>query len=311
MKWLGAEDSTMRRLLLVLFGLRRREIPQGVTPLENAAARRWPAGITLGSVALLVIGCASHSLVPEEQAVAIRAREQALSAHTEAIQESIRQSGRLGALAFLDATDGHLVVVPGDTPSDAWTRYTGSNPVKSPAGQSLVPPVLSFVYRADVPKAPETVTYLYLQDQRQERQADEALRASLALIESELRDLQQRTEARYRELVAEMAATTEGAQKSITAARADMQTAVNSLAEDLAEARRFMLQTAKLGWLNHELNVENGNDIRKIARASQELTSNSVKLADTIRQQSENLADQLKELATRLESIRDSVRNLK
>ena len=300
----------MRRLLLVLFSLLRRANPIGVAPLATAA-RRWPVGITLSSVVLLVVGCAGHSLIPEEQAMAIRARERALSAHAEAIQESIRQSGRLGALAFLDATDGHLVVLPGDTPTDAWARYTSTNPVKSPSGQDLVPPVVSFVYRADVPKAPETVTYLSLQDQRQEQQADEALRASLALIESELRDLQQRTEARYRELLAEMAATTDGAQKSIAVVKADMQTAVNALAEDLAAARRFMLQTAKLGWLNHELNVENGNDIRKIAKASQELTSNSAKLADTVRQQSESLADQLKELAARLESIRDSVRNLK
>jgi hypothetical protein len=300
----------MRRLLLALFNLLRREIPSDVAPVMNAA-RMLPSGITLGSFALLVVGCGSHSLMPEEQAVAIQARERGLSAHSAAIQESIRQSGRLGALAFLDPTDGHLVVLPGDTPSDAWARYTSSNPVKSPTGQGLVPPVVSFVYRADVPKAPETVTYLSLQDQRQEQQADEALRASLALIESELRDLQQRTEARYRELLAEMAATTDGAQKSIAAAKADMQTAVNALAEDLAAARRFMLQTARLGWLNHELNVENGNDIRKIARASQELTSNSAKLADTVRQQSESLADQLKELAARLETIRDSVRNIK
>jgi plasmid rolling circle replication initiator protein Rep len=99
-----------------------------------------------------------------------------------------------------------------------------------------------------------------------------------------------------------MTATTQETQKLATA-RAEMQKALNSVAADLATARKFMLQTAKLGWLNHELNVENANDIRKVATASQELTSNSARLAETMRQLAESLASQLKQLADRLDSI--------
>ena len=70
-----------------------------------------------------------------------------------------------------------------------------------------------------------------------------------------------------------------------------MQKALSSLAEELDSARKFMLQTAQLGWLNHELNVENASGIRKVATASQELTANSARLADTMRQLSESLAE--------------------
>ena len=100
-------------------------------------------------------------------------------------------------------------------------------------------------------------------------------------------------------------------QKSIVAAREDMQKAANSLAEDLAVARKFMLQTAQLGWLNHELNVENANGIRKVSTASQELAANSARLADTMRQLSDSLASQLKQLADRLDSIQNKINGIK
>ena len=86
-----------------------------------------------------------------------------------------------------------------------------------------------------------------------------------------------------------------------------MQNALSSLSEDLAAARKFMLQTAQLGWLNHELNVENASGIRKMATASQELSASSARLEETMRQLSESLAGQLKELATRLDTIQGKV----
>ena len=68
-----------------------------------------------------------------------------------------------------------------------------------------------------------------------------------------------------------------------------MQTALTSLSEELATVRKFMLQTAQLGWLNHELNVENATGIRKLGTASQELSASSVRLEETMRQLSESL----------------------
>src|SRR5437764_1129159 len=121
----GSEDLTMRQWLLVL------------------------------SLAVVVIGCASHPLVPKEQAEAIKNRDRALAPHSAAIQDTIRQSGNEGALAFLDAGDGHLVVLPGDSPGEAWARHITSSS-GSPTGRASMPPVISFVYRADVPKAPES-----------------------------------------------------------------------------------------------------------------------------------------------------------
>ena len=90
-----------------------------------------------------------------------------------------------------------------------------------------------------------------------------------------------------------------------------MQKALDSLAGDLAAARKFMLQTAQLGSLNHEMNVANANGLRKVAAASQEVSANSAKLADTMRQLSENLASQLKELAARLDAIQERISNVK
>jgi len=303
---LWAEDSTMRQLLRVLVGISRRDGCRGTTPCERVALMLRSA-IACVSMALLMVGCAGHSLVPKEQGAAIKARDRALSLHAEAIHQTIRQSATLGALAFLDATDGHLVVMPGDTPADAWARYTALQPPNS-AG---VPPVLSFVYRADVPKAPETVTSPVLREQHGERQAAEAL----AALEAELRDEERRTEERIGALTRAQRelsdALAEETRKSIAAARDEMQAALKAVAEDVAAARQFMLQTAKLGWLNHELTVENANELRKVATASQELTANAARLADTMRQLSGALASQLKELADRLDSLQNRIGNIK
>ena len=83
------------------------------------------------------------------------------------------------------------------------------------------------------------------------------------------------------------------------------------LVKDLAAARKFMLQTAQLGWLNHELIVESAGGIRKVATASQELSASSARLEETMRQLSGTLAGQLKELAKRLDTIQGKVNKLK
>jgi hypothetical protein len=171
-----------------------------------------------------------------------------------------------------------------------------------------MPAVVVFVHRADLPKAPEAVTQSALQQQL-------GLRTSVAALETELRDAYRRIEERLslvqRELAASIAATKQETDRSLAAARADVQKELSSLAEDLAAARKFMLQTAQLGWLNHELNVENASGIRKVVTASQELTASSARLEGTMRQLSDSLASQLKELANRLGSIQDKVNNLK
>ncbi len=90
-----------------------------------------------------------------------------------------------------------------------------------------------------------------------------------------------------------------------------MQKALSSLADDLAAVRKFMLQTAQLGWLNHDLTLENASGIRKVATASQELSASAAKLEETMRQLSETLAGQLKDLANRLDTIQGKVGSLK
>jgi roadblock/LC7 domain-containing protein len=291
----ATEDSTMRQLLLVLLGRIRRGAPHVLG-----------SGLPLVSLALVVVGCAGPSLMPKAQAAAIKDRDRALASHADAIQAAIRQSGNVGALAFLDANDGRLIVLPGDSPPDAWARYATSP--ESGTGRVSVPAVVIFVHRADVPKAPEAVTQSALQQH-------EALRTSVTALETELRDAYRRTEERLglvqRELAESIAATKQETDGSLAAARADMQKALSSLAEDLAAARKFMLQTAQLGWLNDELNVENARAIRKVAAASQELTASSARLEDTMRQLSDSLASQLKELASRLDTIQGKVSNLK
>lgn len=269
----------MRQLLLVLLGRIRRAVPHVVG-----------SGLPLMSLALVVVGCASPSLMPETQAVAIKDRARALASHADAIHASIRQSGNVGALAFLDAKDGRLVVLPGDSPADAWSRHIASP--EGETGRVSVPPVLTFVHRADVPKAPETVTRGALQQQAQLRDAYRRFEEQLGTVQ--------------RELAESIAAT-----KREADARANMQAALTSLSEDLAAVRKFMLQTAQLGWLNHELVVENATGIRKLGTASQELSASSVRLEETLRQLSESLAGQLKELANRLDTIRGKVSSRK
>jgi hypothetical protein len=133
---------------------------------------------------------------------------------------------------------------------------------------------------------------------------------ALATLATELRDAHRRIEDQLgivqRELADSIAAT-----KQEAAARADMQTALTSLSEELATVRKFMLQTAQLGWLNHELNVENASGIGKVAAASQELSASSERLEETLRQLSKSLAGQLKELAARLDTIQGKVSSLK
>lgn len=245
------------------------------------------SGISLMCLALAVVGCASHSLIPAVQSEAIRDRERALARHADAIQVAVRQSGRAGALAFLDAKDGRLVVLPGDSAADAWARHA-----TSPERETIpvsVPAVVTFVYRADIPKPPETVTQGALQQDR----------ASAATLETDLRRLEERLGLVQRELVA----TQQDAAKAV----ADMR----ALGEDLAAVRKFMLQTAQLGWLSHELTLENASGIRRMAATSQELTASSAKLEETLRQLSESVGGQLKELAARLDAIQGKIQNIK
>jgi len=262
-----------------------------LVPLERirrGAPHVLGSALLLVSLAWAVVGCASTSLMPETQAGAIKDRDRALAPHAAAIHAAIGQSA--GALAFLDAKDGRLVVLPGDSPADAWSRYTTSP--ESATGRGSVPPVLTFVHRADVPKAPETVTRGVLQQQAQLHDAYRRFEEQLGTVQ--------------RELAESIAAT-----KREADARANMQTALTSLSEELATVRKFMLQTAQLGWLNHELNVENATGIRKLGTASQEVSASSVRLEETMRQLSESLAGQLKELANRLDTIRGKVSSLK
>jgi hypothetical protein len=265
----------MRQLLLVLFGR-----------IRSRGRHLLGSGLPLVGLLLVVVGCASHSLMPAAQSAAIRDRERALASYADAIQAAVRQSGKVGALAFLDAGDGRLVVLPGDSPADAWAQYAAS-PESETRSVSL-PAVATFVYRADIPKAPEAVTVSALQQQH-------ALQASVA----ELRRLEERLDLVQREL----AATKTDTDKIV----ADMR----ALSEDLGAVRKFVLQTAQLGWLSHELTVENASGIRKMAAASQELSASSARLEETLRQLSENVAGQLKELAARLDSIKGKIQNIK
>jgi BMFP domain-containing protein YqiC len=270
----------MRQLLLVLLGRIGRRVPHVLG-----------SGLPLMSLALVVVGCASPSLMPEAQAVAIKHRDRALASHADAIHAAISQSGHVGALALLDAKDGRLVVLPGDSPADAWARYTASP--ESGAGRVSVPPVLTFVHRADVPKAPETVTQSVLQQQAQLLDAHRRVAERLDVVQREFAESKREVDA------------------SLAAARAEMQTALSSLAEDLTTVRKFVLQTAQLGWLNHEMAVENATGIRKVVTTSQELSASSAKLEETMRQLSASLAGQLKELANRLDTIQGKVSSFK
>lgn len=262
----------MLQLLLVLLGRMRRGVPHV-----------RGSGLPLMSLAVVVVGCASPSLLPDVQAVAIQDRDRALALHADAIHAAISQSGKMGALVFLDATDSHLVVLPGESPADAWARYR----------RVSMPPVLTFVHRADVPKAPETIPRSVLQQQAQLRDAWRRIEERLSIVQSELAESKREADA------------------SLTGARADMYAALSSLAEDLAAVRKFMLQTAQLGSLDHELNVETETGLRKGATASQELSASSARLEEIMRELPERLAGQLKELANRLDTIQGKVSRLK
>ena len=263
----------------VLPGRMRTEVPKVLR-----------SGLYLIILSLGVVGCASHSLIPAAQSGAIKDRERALASHADAIQAAVRQSGKVGALAFLDVGDGHLVVLPGDSPTDAWARYTASP--ESEGSPISMPAVVTFVYRTDIPKAPETVTHSALQQQHTQRTSVAALAIELGRLEEKLGVMQR-----------DLASTKQDTDKAV----ADMR----ALAEDLGAARKFMLQTAQLGWLNHELVQENASGIRRMTTASQELTASSAKLEETIRQLSEGLAGQLKDLAARLDAIQNKIQNLK
>ena len=262
----------MLQLLLVLLGRMRRGAPHV-----------RGSGLPLMSLAVVVVGCASPSLLPEVQAVAIQDRDRALALHADAIHAAISQSGKVGALVFLDATDSHLVVLPGESPADAWARYR----------RVSMPPVLTFVHRADVPKAPETIPRSVLQQQAQLRDAWRRIEERLSIVQSELAESKREADA------------------SLTGARADMYAALSSLAADLAAVRKFMLQTAQLGSLNHELNVEIETGLRTVATASRELSASSARLEEIMRELPERLAGQLAELANRLDTIQGKVSRLK
>jgi hypothetical protein len=277
---LATESSAMLQLLLVLLGRMRRGAPHV-----------RGSGLPLMSLAVVVVGCASPSLLPEVQAVAIQDRDRALALHADAIHAAISQSAKVGALVFLDAKDSHLVVLPGESPADAWARYTMLP--ENGTGRVSMPPVLTFVHRADVPKAPETIPRSALQQQAQLRDAWRRIEERLSIVQSELAESKREADA------------------SLTGARADMQAALSSLAEDLAAVRKFMLQTAQLGSLNHELNVETETGLRKVATASQELSASSARLEEIMRELPERLAGQLKELANRLDTIQGKVSSLK
>ena len=282
----------------------------GGQPTDGAApvrpiGRYLPIGVNHLLLALSLMGCASHSLMPAGQADAVRQRERALARHSPAIHAAIGQSGREGALAFLDAGDGRLVVLPGDNPGDAWRRHASA-----PEGEGArvsAPSVLTFVHRADVPKAPEAVTLTDLLQQQE-------LRLMVATLDAEVRGAHAQIEERLgmvqRELAAAVAAQKQGADVSMAAARADLQKAVAALADDLAAVRKSMLQTAQLGWLTHEATVENASGLRKVATASQDLATSSAKLEETVRQLSSTLAAQLKELARRLDNIQGKASSL-
>ena len=224
--------------------------------------------------------------MPATQSAAIRDRERGLAPHAETIQTAVSQSGKVGALAFLDAMNGRLVVLPGDSPADAWARHVVSP--ENERGPVAAPEVVTFVYRKDIAKAPETVVQSVMLQQQ----------AQMTSVASELRRIEDRLNLVQRELTA--------TQRDTDKAMADMR----ALVDDVTAVRKFMLQTAQLGWLNHELTLENATGIRRMAATSQELAASSAKLEDAVRQLSESLAGQLKELSVRLDAIQGKIQNL-
>ena len=261
--------------------------------------------VPLLALLLMVAGC-TPSLMPPSQAAAVRHRDRALAVRADAIHATINDSGRTGALAYLDGGGGQLVVLPGDSPIDAWTRFTASP--DSAKSRGTMPPVLTYVHRADIPAPPEAISLSALEQQQ-------ALRVSVASLQTELagthRNIEDRLGAVERELRETIETSRREADAAQAAARADVQRALSAFADDLSSVRRLLLQTAQLGWLNHELAVENASGVRKVASASQELAASSARLEDTMRQLSDTLAGQLKELAARLDNIQGKVTSLK
>src|SRR5262249_29333445 len=202
----------------------RRLVPLG--GIRSGFPRFRRSGVLLTCLLwLVVVGCASQSLMPAAQSQGIRDREQALAPHRDAIQASVQQAGNVGALAFLDAKEGRLVVLPGDSPVDAWERYAAS-----PDGQSSsasMPEVVTFVYRTDIPKAPEAVILSDLQQQQARRTA----------LEAEFRRFDEQLNLMQRQLGDAMAVTKQDTDKAVVDMRA--------LADDLAATRKFMVQTAQ------------------------------------------------------------------
>jgi chemotaxis protein histidine kinase CheA len=276
-----------------------------VRSTRREAARALRSSVLLASLALFATGCAHPSLMPDAQATAIKRRDQALAPHAEAIQAAIRQSGEAGALVFLDDRDGRLVVLPGETPVSAWARHAAS-PASEP-GRPSVPPVVTFVHRADVPRAPEPVSVSVLQQH-------ETLRTSLGALETDVRDAQRRTDERLGVLQLELAESVAAAKQEVErslAARAELQRALGSLADELAAARKVIQQTDQLGRLTHELVQENASGLRKMVTTSAALTATSTRLVGTMQQLSERLASQLKELMGRLDQIETKMGEIK
>jgi hypothetical protein len=287
------ERSPMRHRRLGLEAWTRR----GTLPAPRARA-------ALAGLALLLAGCAGPALVSREQADAINRWDRALAAHGEEIQAAIRQSGALGALAFLDTRDGRLVVFPGNTPEEAWARHAAA-PERA-AGPA--PAVVTFVYRADVPAAPVVVNWAALQQHH-------ALHAALRALEAEVQASDRRAEERIaeirREAAASRAAAKEETDRALAAASADTQRGLRALADDVAAVRAFALQTAQLGWLTHELSTDTARGIRRLEASSQALNASAAQLATSIQQLSDALARQLKELGDRLEAIRTKIGEVK
>jgi hypothetical protein len=287
----------MRRLLLSL--------PRRL----GRAARARSAALPLLGLTLLGLGCATPSLMSGAQAASVKERERALARHADAIHRTIQASGNTGALAFLDAVDGRLVVLPGDGPAEAWARFGASPDAES--GRVAPPEVMTFVHRADVPEPPETVSKRALRQHEEARASAAALERQLGDLRDTHRRMEERLAAVQRELTEAIAASRQETDASLAASRAEVQQALNTFNEDLAAVRQFLLQTAQLGWLNHEMNVENAGGIRKVTTASQELSASAARLQEAVRQLSDGLNQQLKELATRLETIQTRIGSLK
>jgi len=150
-----------------------------------------------------------------------------------------------------------------------------------------------------MPKAPEAVTLSDLEQQQ-------ALRGSLASLDTDLRQERQRLEERLSTVERGLAEAVATAKRESDASRTELQKELSSLSQDLAAARTLLRQTTQLATLNQEANAENASGIRKMATASQELAASSARLEETVRKLSETLAKQFEELATRLDSIQGS-----